>query len=101
MKKLAAITSRLQSIMLNENITPNELVGCARVVRRSHQDFEGMSSPPKEPRQISEANTNEQLQCGFCGKFQHEVRLLILGQGRTCICNECVEVCDDVMCTRG
>jgi len=28
--------------------------------------------------------------CSFCGKVEHEVRLLIGGIGDACICNECV-----------
>ncbi len=31
--KLMAVVNRLQQIMINENLTPDELVGCAGVVR--------------------------------------------------------------------
>ena len=34
------------------------------------------------------------LYCSFCGKSQHEVKLLIAGP-TVFICNECVEVCMD------
>ena len=34
--KLMAIVHRLQQIMVNENLTPAELVGCAEIVRDHH-----------------------------------------------------------------
>ncbi len=35
--KLMGVSSRLQSIMINENLTPSELVGCAESVRNGYQ----------------------------------------------------------------
>ena len=32
------------------------------------------------------------LQCSFCGKSQHEARILVAGPSAF-ICDECVEVC--------
>ena len=34
--KLMAIVHRLQTIMVNENLTPTELVGCAEIVRDNY-----------------------------------------------------------------
>ncbi len=36
------------------------------------------------------------LYCSFCGKSQHEVRKLIAGPS-VFICDECVELCDDII----
>jgi hypothetical protein len=36
------------------------------------------------------------LYCSFCGKSQHEVRVLIAGP-TTFICDECVGLCDDII----
>jgi hypothetical protein len=36
------------------------------------------------------------LYCSFCGKSQHEVRKLIAGP-TVFICDECVELCDDIV----
>lgn len=36
-------------------------------------------------------------QCSFCGKSNHEVRKLIAGPGDVFICNECVEVCHQII----
>jgi hypothetical protein len=36
------------------------------------------------------------LRCSFCNKSQHDVQKLIAGP-RVFICNECVEVCDDIL----
>ncbi|WP_260562762.1 hypothetical protein [Enterobacter hormaechei] len=42
--KLMAVVHRLQQIMINENLTPDELVGCAGVVRDNHQKYNDISS---------------------------------------------------------
>ena len=36
------------------------------------------------------------LYCSFCGKSQHEVRKLIAGPS-VFICDECVELCNDII----
>ena len=37
------------------------------------------------------------LRCSFCGKSQDEVEKLIGGPGGVCICDECVELCDQII----
>ena len=37
------------------------------------------------------------LRCSFCGKSQDEVEKLIGGPGGVCICDECVELCNEVI----
>jgi len=37
------------------------------------------------------------LYCSFCGKSQHEVRTLVAGPASVFICDECVELCIDVI----
>ncbi|MCY9593976.1 hypothetical protein PC41400_14710 [Paenibacillus chitinolyticus] len=37
-----------------------------------------------------------ELQCDFCGKFQSELNKMIAAR-RVVICNECVEVCNQVL----
>lgn len=39
----------------------------------------------------------ETLYCSFCGKSQHEVKKLIAGPSTSYICNECVELCMDIV----
>ncbi|CAK7192221.1 ATP-dependent Clp protease ATP-binding subunit ClpX [Commensalibacter sp. Nvir] len=41
-------------------------------------------------------DTNNALYCSFCGKSQHEVKKLIAGP-TVFICNECVELCMDIV----
>ncbi|MGF6422115.1 hypothetical protein ABIE11_001603 [Lelliottia sp. 489] len=43
--KLMAVVHRLQQIMINENLTPDELVGCAGVVRDNHRKYHDISNP--------------------------------------------------------
>ncbi|MEK6734509.1 MAG: ClpX C4-type zinc finger protein, partial [Pseudomonadota bacterium] len=38
----------------------------------------------------------EELHCSFCGKSQHKVKKLIAGP-TLFICNECVELCADII----
>jgi ATP-dependent protease Clp ATPase subunit len=40
--------------------------------------------------------TEKLLYCSFCGKDQHEVRKLIAGP-TVFICDECVELCMDIL----
>lgn len=42
------------------------------------------------------AGDNKLLHCSFCGKSQHEVRKLIAGPS-VFICDECVELCNDII----
>jgi hypothetical protein len=47
------------------------------------------SSPPADP-------ATERLRCSFCNKDEGDVRKLIAGPA-VFICNECVDVCNDIM----
>lgn len=42
--KLMAIVNRLQQIMINENLTPDELVGCAGIVRDNYRKYNDISN---------------------------------------------------------
>ena len=44
----------------------------------------------------SRDNHGKLLYCSFCGKSQHEVRKLIAGPS-VFICDECVELCNDII----
>lgn len=37
------------------------------------------------------------LHCSFCNKSQHEVKKLIAGPGSVYICDECIELCTDII----
>ncbi len=37
------------------------------------------------------------MTCAFCGKSQKQVKKLIAGPARVCICDECVELCNELM----
>ncbi|NEE04288.1 ClpX C4-type zinc finger protein, partial [Phytoactinopolyspora halotolerans] len=39
----------------------------------------------------------EPLTCSFCGKSQKQVRKLIAGPVGICICDECVELCNELI----
>ncbi len=39
----------------------------------------------------------EQRFCSFCGKNEADVRRLISGQNGVCICDECIEICSDMV----
>ena len=41
--------------------------------------------------------SNKLLKCSFCGKSQQEVRKLIAGPSYVFICNECVDLCNDIL----
>ena len=43
------------------------------------------------------SDSKNTLYCSFCGKSQHELRRLIAGRPTVHICNECVELCMDIV----
>jgi len=49
-----------------------------------------------EDRQGRSGESSKILYCSFCGKSQHEVRKLIAGPS-VFICDECVELCNDII----
>ena len=42
-------------------------------------------------------NNNEKLCCSFCGKSEDMVRKLIAGPNKTFICDECVDICSEIL----
>jgi hypothetical protein len=40
---------------------------------------------------------NDLLCCSFCHKSQHEVKKLIAGAADVFICDECIELCNDIV----
>jgi ATP-dependent Clp protease ATP-binding subunit ClpX len=42
-------------------------------------------------------NSKAQYHCSFCGKNQDQVRRLIAGPGAVYICDECVQVCQEIL----
>ena len=46
------------------------------------------------------ATGDKLLYCSFCGKSQHEVRKLIAGPS-VFICDECIELCNDIIREEG
>lgn len=85
--KLMGISSRLQTIMLNENLTPGELVGCAESVRNGYQALkrEGLTAVDGE------------LRCSFCNVPRAEAKKIIVGPGNVCICDRCVALCIGIL----
>jgi hypothetical protein len=64
--------------------------------------IEAAEPPASDERSRSVAAQNEPappktLYCSFCGKSQHDVRKLIAGPPPSFICDECVEICIDII----
>jgi hypothetical protein len=58
--------------------------------------------PASDERSVSVAARNQPappkiLYCSFCGKSQHEVRTLVAGPPPSFICDECVDLCIDII----
>src|SRR5580765_5560320 len=49
-----------------------------------------------DDRTSRSSDSGKILYCSFCGKSQHEVRKLIAGPS-VFICDECVELCNDII----
>jgi ClpX C4-type zinc finger/Glyoxalase superfamily protein len=64
--------------------------------------IEAAEPTASDERTISVAAQNvpaapKTLYCSFCGKSQHEVRKLIAGPPPLFICDECVDICTDIV----
>ena len=60
-------------------------------------DVVATATPAKGPRQVVlRPAGNEDHDCSFCGKASTAVRQLAKG-GRARICNECVDLCTDIV----
>jgi hypothetical protein len=64
--------------------------------------IEAAEPPASDERSRSVAAPNEPappktLYCSFCGKSQHDVRKLIAGPPPSFICDECVDICTNVV----
>ena len=46
---------------------------------------------------MTKGNGKSMLRCSFCGKTQGQVRKLIAGPNDVYICNECVDLCSDIL----
>lgn len=42
-------------------------------------------------------NSDNQIRCSFCGKSQDQVRKLIAGPNGAYICDECIEICSEII----
>ena len=42
-------------------------------------------------------NIDEKLRCSFCNKTQDQVKKLIAGHNGVYICDECVDICCDIL----
>jgi ATP-dependent Clp protease ATP-binding subunit ClpX len=63
-----------------------------RLIHRPRDDEDGIMSRDRSDR----GDDDKLLYCSFCGKSQHEVRKLIAGPN-VFICDECVELCNDII----
>lgn len=46
---------------------------------------------------LGSMNPRVQYKCSFCGKSQEQTHRLIAGPGGVYICNECVDLCDEII----
>ncbi|MBQ7972065.1 MAG: ATP-dependent Clp protease ATP-binding subunit ClpX [Lachnospiraceae bacterium] len=46
---------------------------------------------------MANKGSDGKVRCSFCGKTQEEVRKMIAGPSKTYICNECVDVCSEII----
>ena len=56
-----------------------------------------MEDPTPPTARAGGAIPSRTLYCSFCFKSQHEVRRLISGPASIFICNECVDLCNEII----
>ena len=72
-------------------------VGDIIEVRISALVSEADPQPLTEKPHESVTEGQPELHCSFCEKSQHGVRKLIMARSDTCICDECDELCQDII----
>ena len=50
----------------------------------------------KKYDQLAKLNNSREVSCSFCGKSQSAVKKIVAGPG-VFICDECVEVCNEIL----
>jgi ATP-dependent Clp protease ATP-binding subunit ClpX len=53
--------------------------------------------PPRPPGAGDAGRDIDAIRCSFCGKRGTEVGKVIAGPGSVAICNECVELCAEII----
>ena len=43
------------------------------------------------------SRNDDRIRCSFCGKTQNQVRKLIAGPNGAFICDECVDICQEII----
>lgn len=82
--KLLGVTARLQTLMINQHITPLELVNCANAARSMY-----LTATSNKKYEVTGL-----LYCDFCNRDSNEKgMLLVAGLRNTHICSECVDLC--------
>lgn len=61
---------------------------------------EATESVAKPAASAGEVSSSKTLYCSFCFKSQHHVKRLISGPASIFICDECVDLCNDVVADR-
>ncbi|MCI8326353.1 MAG: ATP-dependent Clp protease ATP-binding subunit ClpX, partial [Lachnospiraceae bacterium] len=46
---------------------------------------------------MANRNMEDRIRCSFCGKAQEQVRKMIAGPNGAYICDECVDVCTEII----
>ena len=67
----------------------------AEEAERSEPAPEGSSRPTEQGK--PQESGRRLLCCSFCGKSQREVRKLIASELGSCICDECIGLCNDII----
>ena len=49
------------------------------------------------PGDDTNSRTPKLRRCSFCGKTERQVMRMVAGANNVCICNECIELCQEVL----
>tara|TARA_E500000178_G_scaffold314749_1_gene333216 strand:- start:383 stop:1642 length:1260 start_codon:yes stop_codon:yes gene_type:complete len=43
------------------------------------------------------SDNDQNLNCSFCGKGRKDVTKMVVGESKVCICNECIQLCNEIL----
>lgn len=92
-EKAQRLIDQIEALAKKENINLQKIAVCSQIALRRERDIERLvcGEPSKTPTSVGKT-----LYCSFCNKSQYDVRQIIAGPS-VWICNECVDLCNDII----
>jgi hypothetical protein len=83
------------ALLAQQRLTLDEVVDLARGAYDAHRTSLRRRDARREERKM--ARRQKGMHCSFCGKNQDQARRLIAGPNGVFICDECINLCNEIL----